>query len=80
MLVNDAREAVRNEAGVERTRPLISELQQVHAGLVAHEPAGAGAGAAGGEAGPGEGGAQGTGAGGGEGVDEDVIDAEFDKG
>ncbi|WP_161500563.1 Hsp70 family protein, partial [Streptomyces antimycoticus] len=50
MLVNDAREAVRNEAGVDRTRPLVSELQQVYAGLAAHETAGAGpgAGAAGG--------------------------------
>ncbi|WP_086883057.1 MULTISPECIES: molecular chaperone DnaK, partial [Streptomyces violaceusniger group] len=53
MLVHDAREAVRDEAGVDRTRPLASELQQVYAGLQAHEPAGAGAGAAGGEAGPG---------------------------
>ncbi|MCG0291149.1 Hsp70 family protein, partial [Streptomyces sp. PSAA01] len=32
MLVNDAREAVRNEAGVDTTRPLVSELQQVYAG------------------------------------------------
>ncbi|WP_210609200.1 MULTISPECIES: molecular chaperone DnaK [Streptomyces violaceusniger group] len=79
MLVHDAREAVRDEAGVDRTRPLASELQQVYAGLQAHEPAGAGAGAAGGEAGPGAGDAQDTGAGGG-GADEDVIDAEFDKG
>ncbi|MFJ6598903.1 Hsp70 family protein, partial [Streptomyces violaceusniger] len=82
MLVNDAREAVRNEAGVDRTRPLVSELQQVYAGLASHETAGAGpdAGAAGGAAGgPGAGGAQDTGAGGGGG-DEDVIDAEFDKG
>ncbi|WP_211836224.1 molecular chaperone DnaK [Streptomyces rhizosphaericus] len=79
MLVHDAREAVRDEAGVDRTRPLASELQQVYAGLQAHEPAGAGAGAAGGEDGPG--GAQGSGPGqDGEGVDEDVIDAEFDKG
>ncbi|TMU98551.1 molecular chaperone DnaK [Streptomyces sp. DASNCL29] len=79
MLVHDAREAVQNEAGTDRTRPLTSELQQVYAGLQAHEPAGAGAGAAGGEAGPG--GAQGSGQGqDGEGVDEDVIDAEFDKG
>ncbi|MFI0773118.1 Hsp70 family protein, partial [Streptomyces sp. NPDC021218] len=45
LLVNDAREAVRNEAGVDRTRPLLSELQQVYAGLAAHETAGAGAGA-----------------------------------
>ncbi len=77
MLVNDAREAVRNEAGVDRTRPLASELQQVYAGLAAHETAGA----AGAGAGAGEGSAQDAGAGaGGGGGDEDVIDAEFDKG
>ncbi|MER7791969.1 molecular chaperone DnaK [Streptomyces sp. NPDC097640] len=73
MLVGDAREAVRNEAGVDRTRPLSSELQQVHAGLAAHATAGAGAG-------PGPD----TGAGAGQarpgGDDEDVVDAEFDKG
>ncbi|MFD8517783.1 molecular chaperone DnaK [Streptomyces antimycoticus] len=76
MLVNDAREAVRNEAGVDRTRPLVSELQQVYAGLAAHETAGAGpgAGAAGGVQDAGAGG--GAGGGGGH---EDVIDAEFDK-
>ncbi|WP_275561787.1 molecular chaperone DnaK [Streptomyces sp. 5-6(2022)] len=79
MLVHDARQAVRNEAGTDRTRPLTSELQQVYAGLQAHEPAGAGAGPGGAAGGPGAGGAQGTGAGGGGG-DEDVIDAEFDKG
>ncbi|AEM86723.1 molecular chaperone DnaK [Streptomyces violaceusniger] len=80
MLVNDAREAVRNEAGVDRTRPLISELQQVYAGLASHETAGADAGA--GAGGAGAGGAQdtGAGAGAGGGDDEDVIDAEFDKG
>uniref|UniRef100_UPI003D705E5B Hsp70 family protein n=1 Tax=Streptomyces asiaticus TaxID=114695 RepID=UPI003D705E5B len=75
MLVHDARQAVKNEAGTDRARPLTSELQQVYAGLQAHEPAGAGAAAGG----PGAGGAQDTGAGGGGG-DEDVIDAEFDKG
>ncbi|MDT0545078.1 MULTISPECIES: molecular chaperone DnaK [Streptomyces] len=73
MLVGDAREAVRNEAGVDRTRPLSSELQQVHAGLAAHATAGAGAGAG-----------TDTGAGAGQarpgGDDEDVVDAEFDKG
>lgn len=74
MLVNDAREAVRNEAGVDRTRPLVSELQQVYAGLAAHETAGAGPGAAGGAQDAGAGG--GAGGGGGH---EDVIDAEFDK-
>ncbi|MER8162971.1 molecular chaperone DnaK, partial [Streptomyces sp. NPDC007875] len=79
MLVNDAREAVRNEAGVDRTRPLVSELQQVYAGLAAHETAGAGPGAGAAGGGAAAGGAQDAGAGGGGG-DEDVIDAEFDKG
>ncbi|MFI5821835.1 molecular chaperone DnaK [Streptomyces rishiriensis] len=75
MLVSDARAAVREEAGVERVRPLTSELQQVFAGLAAHQDAAAG--------GPGQdtagGGATGGGPGGGGG-DDDVIDAEFDKG
>ncbi|MGW3354458.1 molecular chaperone DnaK [Streptomyces bungoensis] len=74
MLVAEARDAVKNEAGIDKTRPLISELQQVHAGLAAHQ---AGAEAASGPSdttGP-----DGTGQGG-AGTDEDVIDAEFDKG
>ncbi|MFF8971876.1 molecular chaperone DnaK [Streptomyces sp. NPDC014995] len=75
MLVSDARAAVKEEAGVERVRPLTSELQQVLAGLTAHQ-AGATTG------GPGQdatgGGATGGGPSGGGG-DDDVIDAEFDK-
>ncbi|MFE9028343.1 molecular chaperone DnaK [Streptomyces iakyrus] len=75
MLVSDARAAVKEEAGVERVRPLTSELQQVLSGLVAHQ-AGATTG------GPGqdttEDGATGGGPSGGGG-DDDVIDAEFDK-
>ncbi|MFD9980651.1 molecular chaperone DnaK [Streptomyces massasporeus] len=75
MLVSDARAAVKEEAGVERVRPLTSELQQVLSGLAAHQ-----AGAATG--GPGQDttgdGATGGGPSGGGG-DEDVIDAEFDK-
>ncbi|MCX5320096.1 molecular chaperone DnaK [Streptomyces sp. NPDC005373] len=78
MLVTEAREAVKNEAGVDKVRPLISELQQVFAGLAAHQ---AGA-AAGGPAGTGspDGSAPGGAAPGGAGGDDDVIDAEFDKG
>ncbi|MFE7853183.1 molecular chaperone DnaK [Streptomyces sp. NPDC057403] len=72
MLVSEAREAVKNEAGVDKARPLISELQQVYAGLAAHE-----AGAAGGPSDTT--GADSSGQGG-AGSDEDVIDAEFDKG
>ncbi|MFD8226161.1 molecular chaperone DnaK [Streptomyces massasporeus] len=75
MLVSDARAAVKEEAGVERVRPLTSELQQVLSGLVAHQ-AGATTG------GPGQDttgdGATGGGPSGGGG-DDDVIDAEFDK-
>ncbi|MFI0779919.1 molecular chaperone DnaK [Streptomyces sp. NPDC021212] len=75
MLVSDARAAVKDEAGVERMRPLTSELQQVLSGLSAHR-GGATTG------GPGQdttgGGATGGGPIGGGG-DDDVIDAEFDK-
>ncbi|MEV2194012.1 molecular chaperone DnaK [Streptomyces phaeochromogenes] len=78
MLVAEAREAVKNEAGVDKVQPLTSELQQVFAGLAAHQ---AGA-AAGGPAGSGSPDGSGTGgaAPGGDGGDDDVIDAEFDKG
>ncbi|MFG3079012.1 MULTISPECIES: molecular chaperone DnaK [Streptomyces] len=70
MLVSDARAAVKEEAGVERVRPLTSELQQVLAGLAAAQQSATAAG------GPGEDTADGGPAGGG---DDDVIDAEFDK-
>ncbi|MFI1409280.1 molecular chaperone DnaK [Streptomyces sp. NPDC020707] len=73
MLVSDARAAVEEEAGVERTRPLTSELQQVLAGLAAHQDTAA-------TGGPGRTTATGDGAAGGPGGgDDDVIDAEFDK-
>ncbi|MFF0885209.1 molecular chaperone DnaK [Streptomyces sp. NPDC003456] len=76
MLVSDARAAVKEEAGVERVRPLTSELQQVLSGLAAHQGAAA-------TGGPGQdttgGGATDGGTSGGGG-DDDVIDAEFDKG
>ncbi|MEW2262491.1 molecular chaperone DnaK [Streptomyces sp. NPDC047853] len=70
MLVSDARAAVKEEAGVERVRPLTSELQQVLAGLTAAQQSATAAG------GPGQDTADGGPAGGG---DDDVIDAEFDK-
>ncbi|MFD9257282.1 Hsp70 family protein, partial [Streptomyces sp. NPDC059538] len=73
MLVSDARVAVKEEAGVERVRPLTSELQQVLAGLAAHQ----GAATTGG--GPAQDAATGGPTSGGGG-DDDVIDAEFDKG
>ncbi|MFF7714604.1 molecular chaperone DnaK [Streptomyces sp. NPDC007988] len=73
MLVADAREAVKEEAGVERVRPLTSELQQLLAGLAAHQVGAA-------TGGPGQDTTGGDTTGGGpSGVDEDVIDAEFDK-
>ncbi|MEH0516781.1 molecular chaperone DnaK [Streptomyces sp. B21-079] len=73
MLVSDARAAVKEEAGVERVRPLTSELQQVLAGLAAQQGAATG--------GPGQDGTGGGATGGpsGGGGDDDVIDAEFDK-
>ncbi|MCO4698797.1 molecular chaperone DnaK [Streptomyces sp. NPDC096538] len=70
MLVSDARTAVKEEAGVERVRPLTSELQQVLAGLAAAQQSATAAG------GPGQDTADGGAAGG---DDDDVIDAEFDK-
>ncbi|MFD8566748.1 molecular chaperone DnaK [Streptomyces sp. NPDC059639] len=73
MLVSDARTAVKEEAGVERVRPLTSELQQVLAGLVSHQGATA-AGGPGHDTGDAAGGGPGSGGG-----DDDVIDAEFDK-
>ncbi|MEU5148591.1 molecular chaperone DnaK [Streptomyces yangpuensis] len=75
MLVSDARAAVKEEAGAERVRPLTSELQQVLAGLVAHQGGAATGGAATG--GPGQDTTQGGATGGGG--DDDVIDAEFAK-
>jgi molecular chaperone DnaK len=67
MLVADARQAVADQAPMDRVRELTGELQQVLAGLSAAASAGAGASAR----------AQ---AGGGPGnADDDVIDAEFDR-
>ncbi|CAL9355690.1 molecular chaperone DnaK [Streptomyces sp. enrichment culture] len=74
MLVSDARAAVKEEAGVERVRPLTSELQQVLSGLAAHQ-----AGAATGGPGQGTTGGGATDGPSGGGGDDDVIDAEFDK-
>jgi molecular chaperone DnaK len=65
MLANDARQAIKEEAPLERVRSLTADLQQIYHGLAAA------ASAAGAGAGPG-GAAKPGGAGG-----EDVIDAEF---
>jgi molecular chaperone DnaK len=69
MLVTDARQAVADQAPMDRVRELTDELQQVLAGLTAVSAGG------GGEVGADVG--AGTGAGGGP--DDDVIDAEFDR-
>jgi molecular chaperone DnaK len=71
MLVTDARQAVADQAPMDRVRELTSELQQVLAGLSAAS-AGAG-GQAGGQVGAD------VGAGSGGRPDDDVIDAEFDR-
>jgi molecular chaperone DnaK len=76
-LVQDARRAIEEQAGLDRVRPLISDLEQMVRGLPASAQAAAGAGA-----GPGgDGGAQtGNGAGAGATADDDeVVDAEFTR-
>ncbi len=74
MLIADARQAVRDQAPLDRVRELTGELQQVF-----HSLQTAAGGAGGGPAGPQQGGAQpgGSKPGGG---DDDVIDADFTVG
>jgi molecular chaperone DnaK len=72
MLVNEARDAVKSEAPLDRVRDLTSELQQIHAALSAPRT------------GVPTGGAQPSGSPGGDGPpgsgsDDDVIDADFDR-
>jgi molecular chaperone DnaK len=72
-LVADARQAVSEEAGLDRVRPLISDLQQIAQAL----PSAAAVAGSGGASG-----ASGNGAGSTEAVDEDdeeVVDAEFTR-
>ena len=73
MLVADARQAVADQAPVDRVRELTGELQGVLGGLRAVSTASAGPGGR-------RAGSAYTGGGGGAGPDEDVIDAEFDRG
>jgi len=84
MLVDDARQAVKEEAPLERMRTLISDLQQMLQSLATAGAgaSGMGAGGPGGPGGPGAGGPGGPGAGGpGAGAgDDDVIDADFTAG
>lgn len=69
-LVADARQAVADEAPIDRVRPLIGDLQQLVHGLPAAAAASAGApGNGAGTTGPSSNGAAAT--------DEDVVDAEF---
>src|SRR3954471_1481690 len=69
-LIAEARQAVQEQAGLDRTRPLIADLQQVVHGLPASASAGGGSDQA-----------NGDGDGNGSGVtdDEEVIDAEFTR-
>jgi molecular chaperone DnaK len=72
MLVSDARQALKEEASVDRLRSLTAELQQIYHGLgsSAGGAPGGGAGGPNGSPGPAPGG----------GADDDVIDAEFTTG
>jgi molecular chaperone DnaK len=70
-LVADARQAIQEQAGLDRVRPLIADAQQMVQALPASAAAAAGAGAQ-----------TGNGAGGGDdtaGDDEEVVDAEFTR-
>jgi molecular chaperone DnaK len=69
MLVADARQAVSDQAPVERVRELTSELQGVLGGLRTVSADGSGVGAS----------ADGRSGAADEGADDDVIDAEFDR-
>jgi molecular chaperone DnaK len=76
-LVADARQAIEGQAGLDRVRPLISDLQQVVQSLpsaASAATAGAGAGGGNGHAGGNGAGAQDTTA-----DDEEVVDAEFTR-
>ncbi|WP_327676748.1 molecular chaperone DnaK [Streptomyces sp. NBC_00467] len=73
MLVTEARQAISEEAPLDRIRSMTSELQQIHSALSAHRPGAAGEGPA--PETETAGATAGTGGG-----DDDVIDAEFDKG
>ncbi len=80
MLVADARQAIKEEAPLDRVRSLTSDLQQVYHGLAASRTAPTGQPGATGRSGTGQGGpGQPPRAGGPTGAD-DVIDADFDRG
>jgi molecular chaperone DnaK len=73
-LVADARQAVQEQAGLDRVRPMIADLQQMVHGLPASAASAAPAGAAGGD-----GGAAGGDGGGATAEDDEVVDAEFTR-
>jgi molecular chaperone DnaK len=73
LLVGQARDAISNQADVATARELISELQQLQAALSAAAASGATSGA-----GPGP--ARQSGGASSEADDEDIVDAEFDRG
>jgi len=72
-LVADARQAVQDQAPLDRVRPLIADLQQVLHSLPSAASAAAGGAQTGGN------GASGDGAAGDESGDEEVVDAEFTR-
>jgi molecular chaperone DnaK len=73
-LVADARKAIEEQAGLDRVRPLIADLQQVVHSLPSAASAGAAA-----SSGNGGGGAPGGDGAGEEADDEEVVDAEFTR-
>jgi molecular chaperone DnaK len=68
LLVNEARDAVHEQASTDRIRPLTDELRAIYQALLARQPSSGGADAASAGASSGGGGAE-----------DDVIDAEFDR-
>jgi molecular chaperone DnaK len=75
MLITDARQALQEQAGLDRVRELAGELQQVLQGLMARQPGEGGTGP--GDTGPAPGPGQAAGDDRGPGPDDDVIDADF---
>jgi molecular chaperone DnaK len=74
-LVADARKAIEEQAGLDRVRPLIADLQQMSQSL----PASAAAAAAGGDGNETAADGNGNGAGAQASEDEEVVDAEFTR-
>jgi molecular chaperone DnaK len=78
MLLADARQAIKEEAPLDRVRSLTGEVQQVYQGLMTHQGMGSGGQPQGGPGGPGQGQNQGQNQGQGQGGQgDDVIDADF---